>query len=735
MVPHYARVFPVVLDLDQYEVDAMFEWRDVVNRLPKPAARWSRLFGLATLVGIAGGLAAAGLHWALHVGSERLVGRFSHFGEAEYYAFHWGVLLLPMIGGLASGVVVHWLCPEAIGHGTNALTRAFHRNLGNFPLKGPLIKAIAAVGVISCGGSAGPEGPVAALGAAIGSTFGRLFNLTPRERRTLLVAGCGAGVGAIFQCPLGGALFAAGILYREPEYESDAIVPAFVSSVVAYSTFMMFPGFGHRLLQGADQLAFSAPRELVPYAILGVLCGGGAILFCLVMRLVEHRLLPWSRLPVWFAPAVGGLATGALACFLPQVMDGQYLFIQRGLDLISNVNAHSDQDWWALARLFGLVALAKCVATAATVGSGASGGVLGPSVFIGGAVGAFVGAATQALFPDTFPAGMSAAMIPVGMGGVLAASMRLPLAAIIMVTEMTGSYGLIVPLMLVCVSAYVVGRRWGLNDEQVRSVAESPAHAGDAIVHMLESWRVGDLMDRDWAVTVSPDATLGQMVERIEPGTRPVFAVAQGNRLMGLISVSDIRQTMEQPGMADVVIAMDMMTERLTAVHPDEDVYQALTALSRDNHDVVPVVSRDRDRHWLGMLSREHVYEAIHKQIAKTREWLLREHAGLAAIESEGQLQQLVMGVAPTNKDMIQRLLVPMQAVGKSLREADFRRQFNAQVVAIEHRDGSVQCPPDIDAPLESGMRLVAIVWQQERGDEGLSPNTSPTDELNPANP
>ncbi len=679
-----------------------------LGRVPRPAARWSRLFTLGAATGLISGLAAAGLHWALTHGSQLLVGRFTHLGGATVQSFHWGVLLLPAAGGLVSGIVVRWFCPGAVGHGTDALTRAFHHDLGALPIRGPLIKAAAAVGVISCGGSAGPEGPIAALGASVGSTVGRAFRLTPRERRVMLVAGCAAGIGAIFQCPLGGALFAASILYREPEFESDAIVPSFVASVVGYSVYMLFPGFGHHLLHDADRFAFTSPAELVPYAVLGILCGLLSIFFFYCFRAVE-RGVARARIPVWLAPALGGLATGGLACFLPQVMDGQYRFIQGALSgHLFDQRPDADWLWWA--ALFGAVALWKCLATALTVGSGAPGGVLGPSVFIGGAAGAFVGAVALGVFPSSLSEDLRQSLIPVGMAGVLAASMRTPMAAVVMTIEMTGSYGLIVPLMLVCSTAYVVSRRHGLNGEQVRGAAESPAHAADAVVHVLQSWRVEQLMERDWPLVAAPNETLRRLIERIQPGTRPVFAVVDGGAIVGLISVSDIQQAVEEPALADALIASDMMTDRLATVFADEDVYQALNVFRFENHDVLPVISRGRRRRWVGMLTRASVYRALRRHIDDTQRIVLREHAGLSAIEQEGQLQNLVLGVSPVHTDRVKRLMVPLQAIGLSLRESNFGRRFNAQVVAIQQPDGEIQCPPDLDAPLSTSQRLLAIV-------------------------
>ncbi len=680
---------------------------------------------LAGLAGVLGGAAAACFEWGLAFGSDHLVGRFTHLGSSEFLTFRWAVLLLPALGGLVSGIAVRLLCPEPTRHGVDVFIRAFHHDMGRLRPRGPLVKAAAAVWVIACGGSAGPEGPTAAMGASIGSDIGRIFGLTPRERRVLLIAGCGACIGAVFQAPLGGALFAASVLYREPEFEAGAIVPSVVSSVLGYTTLMLLYGPGEHMLQGASRLAFSSPIELLPYAVLGLLCGGASIFYATCVRVVENRLVPWSRLPRWCAPAFGGLATGALACLLPQVMDGEYRFVQNAMTFPDAATKFFGDpaavNWWRWSAIFAAVVLAKCAATGLTVGSGASGGLLGPAVFIGGTVGAFLGAVCAAVYPGEFPDSLRQALIPVGMGGVLAASMRTPLAAIVMVTEMTGSHGLIVPLMLVCISAYVIGRPWGLNHEQVRGSAESPAHAGDVVIHMLESWRVDQLMERSWSPVVSPDTSLAEMLEHVRYGARPVFAVARDERLLGLISTAEIHRTVDSPELGEIVIALDMMTSDVPTVYPQDNVYRVLERFRNNEYEVLPVVSRDAGRRWLGMLTRERVFRTVRHQMEILERSAVREHHGLAAIEHEGQLQELMTGLAPTREHQIQRLLVPLQAIGKSLREADLRQVFGIHVIAIEEPDGSLQCPPPVDAPLRTDQRLVALIRTSESGGQELS--------------
>src|SRR3990172_7754584 len=173
---------------------------ELMNR---PAARWGRVFLLSMMAGVLTGLAAAGLFWTLRYGTEHVIGRAVDPSGDHLLVFNWGTLLLPALGGLVSGLIVRAFRVEGGSHGTNEYIASFHHQGGRLRLRNPAIKAVCAVGVISCGGSAGPEGPTAALGAAIGSSLGRRTGVPPAVIRQLLIAGCAGGVGAVFQCPLG----------------------------------------------------------------------------------------------------------------------------------------------------------------------------------------------------------------------------------------------------------------------------------------------------------------------------------------------------------------------------------------------------------------------------------------------------------------------------------------------------------------------------------------------------
>ena len=674
------------------------------------ARRWLGRFGgtltLAVIAGVLGGLAAAALRSALHFASAHLVGRFVDLGGPAILHFQLVILLFPVLGGLASGLFVQGLLRIPPAHGTHQLVQAFHRRDGIMALRGPAARAVACVGVIGCGGSAGPEGPIAGLGAAIGSALGRAFELTPRARRTLLVAGCAAGVGAIFRCPLGGALFACSILYRRPELEGSALVSAFIASAVGYATLSSFVGFGGFLLAGANRLAFASALELPVYVALGIACGGTAIAFSVLVKRTESTFAGFASLPLWLRPALGGLAAGALACALPQVMDSEYRVMQNTLDGSFFAGAVHGAPAWVL--LLAALVLGKTIATAFTVGSGGAGGFLGPSLWIGGAVGALLGAVAEALAPGLLPPGVRSALIPVGMGGVLAAALRTPIAAIVMVMEMTGSYGLIVPLMIVCISSYLVGSRWGLIDEQVQSAADSPAHAADTVIGLLERARVHQAMRGVWPAVVERATPLASVIAALPAGDAPLAVVVERGHAVGVIAVAELRDVLGAEELPAAVIAEDVMAADFPALAPDESLYEALAAFERSGADALPVVD-DADGSYLGVLTRAAVHERVVGDLSHLRDQVLREHAGLAAFEEQNLLAGLLSGLPATSTGAIARVPVDASLVGRSLREVDFRRTRGGVVLAIQTADHRVISPPDPARPLAPGDRLVVL--------------------------
>ncbi len=436
-----------------------------------------RLLLLAACVGVVGGLSAQLFVWLLKLGERCLIVGIAGYVAPEPGVIDpapvvgaWGLWLVPVVttlGGLVSGILICSFAPEAAGGGNDAVIEAYHSKGGRARPVTPLIKAVASAITIGSGGAAGREGPAAQISAGVSSIVAGFFHLRDQERRLLVIAGLAAGLAAIFKSPLGMAIFAVEILYASMAIESEALIYAIIASVVAYAINGLFAGWTPIFLYSHGNF-FHEPIALFGYALLGVAAGiVGGIEPTIFYRIRD--LFKQLRIPDFVKPAIGGFLMGLMALALPQTLSTGYGWVQKAMT--------GGYVGWSLIFL----ALAKMVAMSFTVGSGGSGGMFGPNVYIGGMVGAWVAFVVDEVVPgaDLSPS----AFAVVGMAAMLAGVARVPIAALIMVAEMTGSYGLIVPSMLATATAFVVQRSVGacfrynrLFESQVELRRDSPAH-------------------------------------------------------------------------------------------------------------------------------------------------------------------------------------------------------------------------------------------------------------------
>jgi len=541
-----------------------------------------------------------------------------------------GLWCVITLGGLVSGGLVYWLAPEAAGPGTDAAVDAFHNRKGAIRLRIAWVKTVASAILLGTGGSAGREGPIAQIGAAVGSWFGGRLNLTARDRRILLAAGMGAGVGAMFRAPLAGAIFAAEILYSDADMEADVVVPSAIASIVAYSVYILSlpPEVRFQPLFGGDlSHSLMSPIELIPYTLLGLVmlvCAAGYV------RVFHATQAFFERLPLvaHLRPAVGAGLAGAVGIV-------GYLWAGRagGTDAATpmlgalgtgyrTLQAALVGDASATVGILIGVGLLKIVTSSLSIGSGGAGGVFGPSMVIGGCLGAAFGELAHAVAPTLVP--YPEAYAVVGMAGFFSGVARAPISTIIMIRELTGDFALIVPTMLVSALTFLISRRWTLYRKQVPTRLESPAHRGDFFVDVLEGLLVQDVYPRDRKLTMIPEsATLDEIVHGLASSNQHYFPVVDAKgKMVGIFSDNDVRAYLFDSTLWRLANAGDVMTSHFVSVSPKESLNSAMQKFTSQNVDELPVIDPDDSGTLLGFLRRKETIGAYNRRLMEHRKEL-----------------------------------------------------------------------------------------------------------------
>jgi len=586
-----------------------------------------RLLGFAALVGIVAGLAGIGFYIATRVAEHYALGMWAGYvphphplGEPDLAwlpevtrPFHpWLLLLIPTLGGLVSGILVFTLAPEAEGHGTDAVIAAYHHRQGLIRPRVPLIKIVASAVTLGTGGSGGREGPIAQIGAGFGSLLAGILRLRPADRRVLMAAGMGAGIAAVFRAPLAGTMFAAEVLYRSPEFEPEVIIPAGIASVVSYCVFGAFTGW-EPLFQ-IPELAFSGPLSLGPYLLLALFM---AMLALLYTRSFYGCQRAFGRLPIprHFRPALGAFLTGLVGLTLYLLLGRQEKVLAVLAFGYSAIQGAMLQDTDVSAALLLIIALGKILTTSLTIGSGGSGGVFGPSIVIGGCGGGALGVMLHNLWPGLVP--HPASFVIVGMAGFFAAAAKTPFSTLIIVSELTGGYSLLLPSLWVCALSFIVSDEQSIYSSQVASRSRSPAHQGSYIREVLAEIRVGAFFSPQHAATMlHPGDSLDMVVDRLTTTPYEVLPVVDAeDRLQGVIGVEEVHPTSNEPALKYLVLAEDLMRVDVRPLTPDSTLDHALELFVESDLSALPVVNDLQQRRVIGMVRRREVSSAYLRHV------------------------------------------------------------------------------------------------------------------------
>lgn len=508
------------------------------------------------------------------------------------------VMLVPALGGLLTGLVIHIFAREAKGHGVSEVMEAVALQGGVIRGRVGLVKTIASALTLGSGGSVGREGPIVQIGASIASKIGQVLGANPRQLRTLAGCGASAGIGAIFNAPIAGAIFSLEVILGDFELATFApiVLAAVMGTAVAQSRLGNYPSFEAPAFEVHAVLA-----EIPFWLLIGVLAGLIAALFIKALAFSEDS---FEKIPVWtpLRPALGGLAVGAMGLLVPWVLGGGYATMT---DML-----FGRLTWTLLALLVGM----KLVATCVSIGSGGSGGAFAPALFIGAALGGIVGHGVEAIMPGyTAAPGMYAL---IGMGAVLAGAAQAPLTALLMAFEVTNNYQTILPVMLACAISAIIARRYAKESVYTMKLARRGINL--RLTHeqnLLRVLTVRDAMTRE-VQTVPETMKFGDLLDLLAHSREIDFPVVDtAGRLTGMISFQDIREVAFEKGLEDVLIVRELMSRNAITVTERDDLHTALERIGSRNIERLPVVDVHERRRVVGMLSRRDIVTAYNRAI------------------------------------------------------------------------------------------------------------------------
>lgn len=629
-----------------------------VRRRIRAASYLRKWVVLGAGIGVVGGLGAILFYNALDVATHLFLGVLAGYtpptpaGEGGApitdFARPWAIPLVVALGGLISGLIVFRFAPEVEGHGTDAAIAAFHHHPRGIRARIPLVKLVASAVTIGSGGSGGREGPTAQISAGFGSFLGRLLDLDARDARIAVAVGMAAGIGAIFRAPLGGAILGAELLYRD-DVESDALVPSFVATIVAYSIFGSVERFSP-IFGAQARFGFSDPAQLAWYAVIGLACGLVGLLYIKNFYGLTDRFTSW-QIPRALKPAIAGFLVGCLGLVVPGVLGTGYGFVQAGLDRQALL---AIPLWMILVLPF-----AKILATSLSIGSGGSGGIFGPGMVIGGLLGAGIWRILEPIAP-AIPVD-PAPFVIVAMMALFGSVAHAPLAVMLMVAEMTGNLSMLAPAMIaVGLATFVVGPH-SIYRSQLATRADSPAHRFRFAMPLLAAVPVGDAARQARVVLNAGDEVATARTRMEAAGVPGAPVLGRDGVVVGLVDLESLATLPNDQRIGATAVVREPI------IASDDGLDDALGALADHHRDWAPVVSAGR---LVGILSVRDAMTAYRTALNGNIRQVRGLRAGGVIIETQ------IAGASALAGRLVSEVAWPREAV----------------LVAIE-RDGALLVP------------------------------------------
>ncbi len=569
-------------------------------------------------------------------------------------------IIIPVLGGLLVGPIIYFFAPEAKGHGVPEVMQAILMKGGIIRARVAIVKAIASAISIGTGGSVGREGPIVQIGSSLGSTVGQFFRVSNKRLKTLVGCGAGAGIAAAFNAPIAGALFAVEIILMD--FAVAQFSPIVISSVMATVISHSFQGDFAAFAVPKYQLA--SPYEIIFYFGLGALSGVVSFLFIKLLYFSEDFFDNRLRIPEYMKPAVGGIGLGIIAIAFPQIMGVGY-------DSINNA-LHGNMLWY----IAFILIFAKIIATSITLGSGGSGGIFAPSLFMGAMLGYFFGAFVHIYFPNITATPGAYALV--AMGGLVAGTTRAPITAIIIVFELTNDYRIILPLMITCIISTILSAKLSRESIYTLKLLMRNINIKEGTdLNIMSSVFVKDVYTKEFDKIFVSD-NFSQVVNKVIRGKSPEFPVVdEHNQVNGIISIYDIKDHLyERDSLQDLLIAEDISNTNFEPLTFDNNCQDALDIMRKFNFEGLPVIDKSATGKIIGMIWMKDIQEAYQKEI-EIRE-ISSNMASSIMMKGENSQIRFLEGYS------ISEITPPKSFIGKSLKQLNIRAKYGVDVLTVK---------------------------------------------------
>jgi CIC family chloride channel protein len=642
---------------------------------------------LACIIGIVGGFGAVGFRMLIDLFQKIAIGSSTETIQS-LLKLPWQVkLIVPVVGALIVGPLIYFFAREAKGHGVPEVMHDVALKNGVIRPRVVLVKCLASAITIATGGSVGREGPIVQIGSALGSTIGQWLKVSAERLKILVGCGAAAGIAATFNAPIAGAFFSLEIILGN--FALPSFSPIIISSVLATAVSRAFLGDFPAFI--VPEYSLKSPLEIPLYVILGLITGVVAVLFT---RLIYYSEDAFDKLPVpeFLKNPIGGLLIGAIIIFIPNVYGVGYETID--LTLSGNL-------LWKTALLLILI---KLLATSITLGSGGSGGIFAPSLFLGAVTGGAFGMLVNSLFPSM--TAHSGAYALVGMGAVVAGATHAPITAILILFELTGDYKIILAVMIACtISTIMSGKLYKHSIYTLKLARRGIIINQGREEIIMKSFSVGEVMKTE-TPAIHETTSLNDIIQTFMKTEEPYYYVIDNNRkFLGILFTHVIKSVLDDKSLQHLIIARDLMDSSIKPVLSDKNLAECMDLFSRVEWEHLPVVDGEESEKLIGSISRRNIFDLYNREI------LRKDLMGLKLVRETSE-EKKQSHVALPKEHEIEYITLPEEFIGKTISELDIRAKYNITIVGVKKRAGKMTGMSEIPSPetlFEEGDILIVV--------------------------